>query len=224
MGYLDDLKKQAGNLQAQQDDGQRQTARNTQLVEAAARPLRGYLMELATNLNVIRPAPRVRYALDKKLVLDALPRLDFRFDARRKILRDAEVIDYIVMFGVVRGPRAVRLAKDFVNEMEGLERRLAQAGIRHEREPLRQPDSGRLIEMRYAFDADVQVSARVTCEHERGLLHFQLRNLDGLETVDCELPAHLVNQARLDELARWWVGEPHRFLDDAQALRRTEAR
>ena len=51
-----------------------------------------------------------------------------------------------------------------------------------------------------------------------------LRNLDGLETVECELPAHLVNQARLDDLARWWVGEPNGFLDGALELRRSEAR
>jgi len=99
MSFLDDLKKQAGNLQAQQDDGQRTIMRNTQLVEAAARTLR-----------------------------------DFRFDARRKLLRDIEVIDRVLIAGIVRG------------------------------------------------------------------------------------------QARLDELARWWVGEPNRFLDDALNLRRVEAR
>ena len=28
---------------------------------------------------------------------------------------------------------------------------------------------------------------------------------------------------RLDELARWLLGEPHRFLEGAQSLRRVEA-
>ena len=103
MSFLDDLKKQAGNLQAQQDDGQRTIMRNTQLVEAAARTLRDYLMELAANLDVIRPAPRLRYALDKRVVLEALPRAEFRFDARRKLLRDIEVIDHVLIAGIVRG-------------------------------------------------------------------------------------------------------------------------
>ena len=224
MSFLDDLKKQAGNLQAQQDDGQRSVARNGQLVEAAARLLRDYLMELAANLDVIHPAPKLRYALDRRVVLEGLPRTEFRFDARRKILRDVDVLDYIIMAAVVRGPRAVQVAKDFINEMEGLERRLEQAAILYEREPIRHADNGRLIEVRYAYDADVQVALRVTCEHDRGTLHFSLRNFDGLETVECELPAHLVNQSRLDELARWWVGEPNRFLDGAIGVRRVEAR
>ncbi|MFO1270292.1 MAG: hypothetical protein U1F50_01180 [Rubrivivax sp.] len=224
MGFLDDLKKQAGNLQAQQEDAQQVAARNTLLVEAAAKTLRSYLLELASNLDVIRPAPKVRYVLDKRLVLDSLPRQDFRFDARRKILRDVEVIDHVFVVGMVRGPRDQVLAKDFVNEMEALERRLGQAAIFFRKEPVRHAADSRLLEMRYLFDADLQVSTRVLCDHDRGRLRFALRNLDGLESVDCEFPAHEITQARLDDLARWWVGEPNRFLEGALELRRTEAR
>ena len=224
MSFLDDLKKQAGSLQARQDDGDRTLGRNTQLVEAAAQATRLYLMELAAQLEVIRPAPPVRYALDRRVVLERLPRADFRFDARRKILREQEVLDYVFIACTVKSDRAVQIGKDFVNEIEGLERRLEQAVITFERQPLRQAENGKLIEMRYAFVADVQVSTRVICQHDRGTLEFALRNLDGLETVDCEFAAHQVNQARLDELARWWVGEPNRFTEGALGLRRTEAR
>jgi hypothetical protein len=224
MGFLDDLKKQAGNLQAQQGDGERSLAHHTRLVEAAAQAVRQYLMELAAQLEVIRPAPPVRYALDKRIVLEGLPRADFRFDARRKIVREQEVLDYVLIACTVAGRRDVRLGKDFVNEIESLERRLEQAVITFDREPLRHHDNGKLIEMRYAFDANVQVATRVTCQHDRGTLHFSLRNLEGLETLECEFPAHAVTQARLDELARWWVGEPNRFLDGARDVRRVEAR
>jgi len=224
MGFLDDLKKQAGSLQAQESDSQQSLARSTQLVEAAARGAQRYLMDLASNLDVIRPPSKQRYVLDKRVVVEALPLVDFRYDARRKILRDQEVIDHVVMGCSVRSGRKLQLSKDFVNEMEQLERRLEQAVVTFEREPVRHPDNGKLIEVRYAFVADVGLSVHLRCDHDRGLLHFSVRNLDGLETVECEFAAHLVTQARLDELARWWVGEPHRFLDGAAGLRRIEAR
>jgi hypothetical protein len=224
MGFLDDLKKQAGSLQARENDGQQSLARSTQLVEAAARGAQRYLMELAGHLDVIRPPARHRYVLDKQVVVEALPMVDFRYDARRKILREQEVIDHVVMGCSLRSGRRVQLSKDFVNEMEQLERRLAQAVIAFEREPVRHPDNGKLIEVRYGFVADVALSVQIRCEHDSGMLHFSVRNLDGLESVECEFPAHEVGQARLDELARWWVGEPHRFLDGAVGLRRIEAR
>jgi len=60
-------------------------------------------------------------------------------------------------------------------------------------------------------------------QHDTGLLQFHLQNLDGLEAVTFDLPAEEVNGYRLDELARWLVGEPHDFLKDAHNLRRNEA-
>jgi hypothetical protein len=51
-----------------------------------------------------------------------------------------------------------------------------------------------------------------------------LRNLDGLETVECNLDPADLGRTRLDELARWWVGEPHRFLEGARDLVRREVR
>jgi hypothetical protein len=61
--------------------------------------------------------------------------------------------------------------------------------------------------------------------HDAGTLRFSFSNLDELETVECEFAPHEVGQSRrLDELARWWLGEPNRFLDGAAQLRRIEAR
>lgn len=224
MSFLNQLKKQAEELQSQQDDGQRNIARNLRLVEAAAAIGRQYLMELGTNLEVLKPAPRVRYSFDRHVVLDGLPREDFRFDARRKVLRDIDVIDFAFIACVVRGPRDVTVSKDFVNEIEAMERKLECAQILHQKQQVRDPGTGKLREVRYTFDADVQVSTRMVCEHDRGTIVFVNRNLDGLETVEVEFAAHEITQARMDELARWWVGEPHRFFDHALAVKRVEAR
>ncbi len=224
MGLLDDLKKQSQDLQAQHADHRQASLRSIQLVEAAARTVRSHLMELAGHLDVIRPLSRRAYAIDKRLLLQGQPMVDFRFDSRVKSLRDQPVIDHVHMVCSVRGGRRETLSKDFVNEYEALERRLQQAGAPFEREAVRNHQNGKLIEMRYAFDLEVQLSARVECRHDDGRLHFTLRNLDGLETVTCEFEPHLVTQARLDELGRWWIGEPNRFLEGAAGLRRIEAR
>ena len=224
MGFLDDLKRQAEALRAQGDHQQRLQLHVVQAVEAAAASLRAYLLDLAQSLEAIRPAARVRYLLDKQAVLQDLPHEDFRFDARRSRVLDLEVIDHMHLNCQVRGRARVQLAKDFVTDIELLEGRLAQAGIPYERDTVRHPDSGHLQQIVYGFVPEVRLSMSVRCRHEQGRLHFVLRNLDGLETVSCSFTPEALTAWRLDELARWWAGAPHRFLQDAEDLRRVEAR
>jgi hypothetical protein len=224
MGFLDDLKRQAESLQSEQQQGGANAQRNTMLAEAAATNAYRYLMELSKQLEVIKPHAHARYTLDKRTSFDRLPLVDFRFDARRKIVGDKEVLDTIGFACTARSGQKLVISKDFVNDIEQLEGRLRQGGVHFQAEPVRNPGTGKLIEMIYTINADFRVSLSITPLHERAVLKFSLHNLDGLETVECEFPAHEVSQARLDELARWWVGQPHRFLDGAQALRRQEPR
>ncbi|MEP7281869.1 MAG: hypothetical protein ABI696_07800 [Rubrivivax sp.] len=224
MGFRDELRRQALDARARQDSGAQLQRRTVLLVEAAARELRQSLLELSSHLQVLQPAAPVRYRLDRQVVLDGLPRQDFRFDSRRASVLDEDVLSHMHLSCSVRSGRAVQLGKDFVNEMEQLEARLAQAGIAYDREPVREAESGRLLQMRYAFVADVELGLHVQCDHAQGLLRLRLHNLDGLETIRCVLPPADVDNARLDELARWWAGAPHRFLDGLPDLQRTEAR
>jgi hypothetical protein len=77
--------------------------------------------------------------------------------------------------------------------------------------------------MRYAFVGDIAASVVVIPDHERGRVRLELANLEGFETVTVEFPAFEIGSARLDELARWILGEPNTFLKNGQALRRVEA-
>lgn len=223
MGFLDELRRQAEAARSRQDSDQQLRLDAVQAVDGAARALRQCLRELAEHLALIRPAPPVRYEFDRACVLDGLPRADFRSDARLARVLDIEVVDHLHLACRVRGEAGVRLRKDFVNETERLERRLAQAGVPYvDREEVRDEASQKLRHIAYAFDAVVEVGMRVECHHARRLLHFRARNLDGLETTAFDLRPEQVDAARLDDLARWWVGERHGFLDGAMSLRRAD--
>ena len=224
MSFLDELKRQAQDLQATKSIDQGALARNTALAEAAATEASRYLLELAKQLEVIRPVSKTSYAFDHKTRLEGLTMLEFRFDSRRKRVREQDLTDHVSFGCVLRGTGPVVLKKNFVPEIEKLEARLWQAGITTQGEAVRDPDSARLIEMKYEFVPEVWMSLKIVPNHDLGLLRFRLSNLDGLETVECEFAPHLVGQRRLDELARWWLGHPHRFLDGAGEVRRIEAK
>lgn len=223
MGFLDDLKRQADALKTQQTIDTATLARNAALVEGACKTVLQYFMELAQQLNVLQPTPALRISLDKTTALDGLKRCDFRVDARRKQHRDQEVCDHVVLHGLQKTGRKLTMSKDFPPEIERLEARLRQAGISPDTQWVRHPESGRLEEVRFSFTADLTLMVRVLPNHDEGSVRFQIANFDSLETVTADFPAHLVGSELLDQLARWAVGQPNQFLQQAQGVRRIEA-
>jgi hypothetical protein len=223
VGYLEDLKRQADDLLAQQRQDIGALQRNTLLTDAACQTTSRYLATLARQLNVLQPVSKTVWRLDRKTSFSQLRFTDFRADARMKKLRDAEVFDRVVLNFAAKTGTRVTLAKDFPPEIEKLESRLRQCGAEYDSEVIRDPDTGKFVEKRFDLVADFQSSIRVLPDHDSGRIVFHVANLDGFETVSVVFPAFEVGSARLDELARWINGEPHAFLRDGQHVRRLPA-
>lgn len=228
MGYLDDLKRQAAQLSEQRLLHQATFERNALATDAACKTVFHYWLDLARQLNVLRPAVPGRYTFDQRNVLDGvLDHLrfdDFRVDARRKQLGNLEVYDHVVIFCWVRGGRRMALAKDFPPDMERLEARLTQAGVVVVADVSRDVQTGKFREARYEFEADVRVGVRLTPDHEQGKLQFAMQNFDDLATLVLEFEAAAVTTDLLDELSKWWLGEPQRFAASGRLVRVMEPR
>jgi len=222
VGYLDDLKRQADAARAQQTTSTGSIERNTMLADGACTAALRYFGTLAQQLNVLQPVSKTTWRLDKRHLLANLKLSDFRADSRMKKLRGTDVYDHVVLRCTAKSGKRVSLAKDFPPDAEKLEGRLRQAGIAFDAEQVRNPDTGRFVETRYDFTADIGISARLTPDHDRGWVNFRVTNLDGFETVTLDLPAIEIGGMRLDELARWFTGEGNAFLQGVQNLRRTE--
>ncbi len=220
VSFLDDLKRRADALKQQHDSDAAGMAERTALTESACRAVFSYFVALVPQLNVLCPTSPARFALDRQHVFEGLKLSDFRMDSRRKRLRNDEVFDHLVIQWHARSGRTLALTKDFPPDMEQLEARLRQGGVTLDQEVLRQPDSGKLLGHRYRFVADFAGAVVVVPNHDDARISFQVRNLDGLESLSVEFAATDVATARLDELARWIAGESHDFLAGGMNLRR----
>jgi len=222
VGFLDDLKRQAEAARAQQSSSAGSQERNSMLADSACNTALRYFTTLAQQLNVLQPTSKVTYRLDKRNLCTNLRLSEFRADSRLKKLRNADVYDFVVLRCTAKSGQAMQVAKDFPPDAEKLEARLRQAGVPFEVDQVRNPETGKYLETRYEFVADFGVSARITPDHDSGWVSFRLTNFEGFETVTIDFPAIEIGGARLDELARWLVGEPNTFIQGGQNLRRTE--
>jgi len=227
MSFLDQLKQQAQARQAQDRQDIGEIELRTSMAEAACTTVWRYFSDLGRQLDVLQPVSRHRYVLDTRCVLDGLPLVDFAGDIRKHRVQqgpllDRELVQHVVLRAILRSGREVALSKDFVPEIEKIQGRLAQAGIQCVGEHERDPANGRFLAAHFRFTANIVAFTRVVPLHEQGQLRFEMQNLDGLASVTATFNAYEVTQGRLDELAKWWVGEPHRFLDGALEVRRHE--
>jgi hypothetical protein len=221
VGFLDDLRRQADALRDQQDGDAAALRRRVAATEKAARAAMAYFNNLADQLQVLALPSPTRYELDRKNVFARLPMSDFFADGRRTMLGDDEVHEYVVIHWRCKSGKTLQLVKDFPNEIERLDARLAQATCPVSTEVVRNPDNGKLIEVRYEIEADFRASVRCLPQPAEERLDFVLSNLAELETVTGWMPPQALDDALLDELARLVVGERSRFLEALRDLRRS---
>jgi hypothetical protein len=220
MGYLDDLKRQADEARARQTVDTAALERNALLTDSACQSAFRYLASLAQQLNVLQPVSKAVFRFDARNVFRDLKISNLRADSRMRQLRGAEVFDHVLFGFDMKSGQRITISKDFPPEIEKLEARLTQCGARFQSESRYDPQDGRFLEKRYELLADFSGVVRVIPDHDTAWIQFQIVNLEGFETVTVQFPAFEVGSARLDDLARWILGEPNHFLRDGQGLRR----
>ena len=214
MSFLNQLKSQARSLESARSAQDQQLGEKTARTEEACGRVLSYLQDLARQLSVIQPAGPA-FTLDGKIRWPAMKLNDFRVDARRKMLRDREVFDYIAIgwqiVPQVGEPVGGVVSVNFPPDLERVESRLATGGIRHERKEVRHPEKNTLQALRFEYLTQARGSVTVTADHDDAQLKFRLANTDGFGIVNTAWPAQRVSHDLLDELAKRIVAQPSRF-------------
>lgn len=215
MSFLSELKSRANALQGLQLDAQHDFMVNTQACELACRMAQSYLQDVCEQLNIIQPPAPAAYSLDGKLPFPALVQRNFRCDARRKMLRNAEVCDYIgVGWDLLPATGLVAthtVTVNFPPDLERVTQRLSVGQIQHERKDLRHPDNHKLLA--YVFDYQTASRAFITLtpDHDAGRIAFRVTNVGGFGVLNTVYLAAQVTPSLLDELAKKLLGQPSRF-------------
>ena len=215
MSYLHQLKRQAQALQSEQGALQQSAEASTQATEVACQRVWHYFNELVRQLNVIEP-PASFLGLEPRKPWQGMRQTGFRFDARKKLLRDKEVFDYLAVgWQLLPGTGEVQTGSVSVNfppDLERVQKRLAAGHVVHDRVEQRHPDSNALLAIVFEYEMAARASVMVTADHDAGQLQFRLACVGSMDVVHRALSADQVDTHLLDELAKLIVGEPNRFL------------
>jgi hypothetical protein len=215
VSFLNNLKQQASALQEQQQRVVQDLSANVQNTEAASRMASKYVQDLCAQLNVLHPAAPGNYSLDGKTAWPALQLREFRADARKKLLRDQEVHDYMGLGWKIlpsTGKAAMqRIVVNFPPDLERVQQRLSYGQIKHERKEQRHPDTNKLQAYVFEYETASFGSIVLTPEHDSAQIHFRVLNVGGFNLLSTSYSAAQVNSALMDELAKLLVGQPSRF-------------
>ena len=215
MSFLNQLKAQASVLQSEQIAQQSISEENSRLTEAVAKTTWFYVGELARQLTVIGPAGPA-LSLDGKTPWPRMKLVDFRADARKKKLRDKEVYDYITMgwriVPVDGAPVAGSVSANFPPELQRIETRLFNGGVKHDRVNVRHAEKNTLQAIRFDYLTEARGNLTITADHDAALLAFRLVNAQGFEIVLKTYAAAQIQGPLLDELAKLIVGQSSSFV------------
>ncbi|MBC7609475.1 MAG: hypothetical protein H7228_07860 [Polaromonas sp.] len=214
MSFLNQLKSQASALQDQQRSQVQNFEASTAQTEAAGMKAWYYLSDLARQLNIIEPAG-AKFSIDGKTPWPAMKLTSFRADSRKKRLRDKEVYDYLAMgwnivpqFGT---PVGGTVSANFPPDLQRIEKRLSEGGVKHDRIELRHPEKNTLLAIKFDYITESRGSVKISADHENAKLVFRVSNANGFETINTDWPAAQVQTDMLDELAKMIVAQPNRF-------------
>lgn len=215
MSFLNQLKSQANALQSRQGRVQHDLEESAAQTEAACRLVLNYLEDLARHLNVIEPTA-AGFSVDGRTPWPAMKLREFRVDARKKMLRDREVFDYIAMgwrvVPRIGEPVGGTVSVNFPPDLERVESRLAMGPVRHERKEVRHPDKNTLLAIEFEYITETRGNVQITPDHDQALLAFRLLNASGFGILNTTWPAAAIRTEVMDDLARLIVSEPSCFV------------
>lgn len=214
MGFLNQLKTQASQLQTQQAVAAQGLSAKTAQTEAVCPMVAQYLRDLAKHLNVIEPsAPS--FSLDGKTPWPSMKLHSFQADARKKMLRDKEVFDSISMGWVISPKMGIAVGGtvnvSFVPEIDRIQQMLTFAHVEHVRTETRHPTWHALQSVKFDYTTQARGNVTIKADHDQGQLVFRVAHANGFGITTTSIAAERISSELMDELAKLIVAQPSTF-------------
>jgi hypothetical protein len=207
---LDQLREKSETLRAQDQAARKPMEEALKDIDRCLWRAFRWLDEAVGHLEVIRPRVGHVFHLHNILTIER-PRFDRGFVSfRRRALAGLEVLEHVEMFYRIEGPAPIVLRISPASAA-GVDERLRASALPYQYQT--EQDEKRVV--RYGlFQIQPAISASVRFEpdyhHQR--VAVTLRNVDRFESVSLDFAPDKVDEAALEDLVKFMMGEPNGFL------------
>jgi hypothetical protein len=207
---LDKLREKSEELRAQDQAARKPVEEALKDIDRTLWRAFRWLDEALGHLEVIRPKVGHIFRLHNVLTIEK-PKFERGFVTfRRRPLAGMEVLEHVEMFYRVEGAEPIVLRVSPASAA-GIEERLRGSTLVYQYQT--EQDEKRVV--RYGlFHVQTAISASVRFEpdYHRQVIEVTLRNVDRFESVSLLFPPDKMNEAALEDLVKFMMGEPNGFL------------
>jgi hypothetical protein len=209
VGLLDDLKKQAETLKAQDVDKTESLRSSAVGVDHALRRTFLYLNDLGKQLNAIQMPCPFTFKIPNVEDVKGLIAKDFFVDFRSKHFIDKDYYGEVhvayrafseKILTVKKGPDDMEKFRDF----------LWQSNVEHKSEQYRNERKVITHEV-FRINCEFRIQAKIDGDHETGKLKIVTKNVGGFEMDIFNLLATEMNDKAVEEFAKFMIGRPNEW-------------
>ena len=211
MGLLDDLKKQADDLKAQDTDKTESLRSTAVSIDHALRRSFLYLNDLGKQLNVVQMPSPFKYGLPTIGDIDGLVIKDFFCDFRSKHFIDKDYYGEIHVAYRCWSDRVLTVKKG-PDDMEKFRDILWQSNIEHKSEQFRNERKVITHEV-FRVNCDFRVQGKIEGDHETGKLKIVTKNVGGFQVDLFNLMGQEMTEQGVEEFAKYFIGRPNKWED-----------
>ncbi len=214
MGLLDDLKKQADAVKAQDVDKTESLRTTAVQTDHALRRAFLYLNDLGKQLNVVQMPSTFTFELPTVGKIDNLVIRDFFCDFRSKHFIDKDYYGEVHVAYRCFSENVITVKKG-PDDMEKFRDLLWQSNVEHKSEQFRNERKVITHEV-FKVTCDFRVQAKIDGDHENGKLKISTKNVGGFNVDFFNLLSAEMNDQAVEEFAKYFIGRPNQFEEIAK--------
>lgn len=210
MGLLDELKKEAEIRKSQEEEAAKKQQAREEIyrtkIQPAMQRIYQYFVELTEHLNLVKPQVLRSYALASAVTLDQLLQQDYA------ISTDTEMQKVAFSLLAIGREKPLEFERSGAKDVQQLKDYLWRYNLRFQVKESRD-ERGDLRVAKFYLQEIVTLNIDFIVNRELSVIEISVRNFDSLGERKSRTDATKVDDAFLDGLGRYVLGQPGTFAD-----------